>query len=258
MKISCIQMDISFGSPERNFEKAETLIERASKDKPDIIVLPELWTTGYDLTRLEEIGDRNAESSIQFLQTMAQKHNAAFIGGSVANKTADGVFNTLLAVSSTGELVHQYSKLHLFKLMDEHLHLSPGSGDASFKLDGHSLAGFICYDIRFPEWIRKHALEGAEAIFAVAEWPMPRLAHWRALLIARAIENQCFVVACNRAGSDPSNQFAGHSIIIDPWGEVVAEASEHEEILSAEIDLRLVEEVRGRIPVFTDRRPEFY
>ncbi|MGD6841773.1 carbon-nitrogen family hydrolase [Bacillus infantis] len=258
MKITCIQMDISFGSPERNFEKAETLIERASKEKPDIIVLPELWTTGYDLTRLEEIGDRNAESSIQFLQTMAQKHNAAFIGGSVANKTADGVFNTLLAVSSTGELLHQYSKLHLFKLMDEHLHLSPGSGDASFKLNGHSLAGFICYDIRFPEWIRKHALEGAEAIFAVAEWPLPRLAHWRALLIARAIENQCFVVACNRAGSDPSNQFAGHSIIIDPWGEVVAEASEHEEILSAEIDLRLVEEVRGRIPVFTDRRPEFY
>jgi omega-amidase len=258
MKITCIQMDISFGSPERNFEKAETLIERASKDKPDIIVLPELWTTGYDLTRLEEIGDRNAESSIQFLQTMAQKHNAAFIGGSVANKTADGVFNTLLAISSSAELVHQYSKLHLFKLMDEHLHLSPGSGDASFKLDGHSLAGFICYDIRFPEWIRKHALEGAEAIFAVAEWPLPRLAHWRALLIARAIENQCFVVACNRAGSDPSNQFAGHSIIIDPWGEVVAEASEHEEILSAEIDLRLVEEVRGRIPVFTDRRPEFY
>jgi omega-amidase len=258
MKITCIQMDISFGSPERNFEKAETLIERASKEKPDIIVLPELWTTGYNLTRLEEIGDRNAESSIQFLQTMAQKHNAAFIGGSVANKTADGVFNTLLAVSSTGELLHQYSKLHLFKLMDEHLHLSPGSGDASFKLNGHSLAGFICYDIRFPEWIRKHALEGAEAIFAVAEWPMPRLAHWRALLIARAIENQCFVVACNRAGSDPSNQFAGHSIIIDPWGEVVAEASEHEEILSAEIDLRLVEEVRGRIPVFTDRRPEFY
>jgi omega-amidase len=258
MKITCIQMDITFGSPEKNFEKAEKLIERASKDNPDIIVLPELWTTGYDLTRLEEIGDRNAESSIQFLQTMAQKHHTAFIGGSVANKTADGVFNTLLAVSSTGELVHQYSKLHLFKLMDEHLHLSPGSGNASFKLDGHSLAGFICYDIRFPEWIRKHALEGAEAIFVVAEWPLPRLAHWRALLIARAIENQCFVVACNRAGSDPSNQFAGHSIVINPWGEVVAEASEHEEILSAELDLRLVEEVRARIPVLTDRRPEFY
>ncbi|WP_366162718.1 carbon-nitrogen family hydrolase [Bacillus infantis] len=258
MKISCIQMDISFGSPEKNYEKAETLIERASKDNPDIIVLPELWTTGYDLTRLEEIGDRNAESSIRFLQTMAHKHHAAFIGGSIANKTEDGVFNTLLAVSSTGELLHQYSKLHLFQLMDEHLHLSPGSGDASFNLNGHPMAGFICYDIRFPEWIRKHALEGAEAIFLVAEWPLPRLAHWRALLIARAIENQCYVVACNRAGSDPANQFAGHSIIINPWGEVVAEASEHEEILSADLDLRLVEEVRARIPVFTDRKPEFY
>lgn len=95
-------------------------------------------------------------------------------------------------------------------------------------------------------------------LFISAEWPLPRLAHWRALLISRAIENQCYVVACNRVGSDPANAFAGHSMIIDPWGDIVCEASGREEILSGELDLAKVREVRGHIPIFADRRPELY
>ena len=138
------------------------------------------------------------------------------------------------------------------------MHLSSGNGKGSFTLDNHSFAGVICYDIRFPEWIRTHTTEGAEALFVVAQWPITRVDHWRALLIARAIENQCFVIACNRVGSDPNNQFAGHSMIIDPWGKIIAESSDQEEILYAEIDLQEVKKVREMIPVFTDRRPEFY
>ncbi|GAA3322609.1 hypothetical protein GCM10020331_043160 [Ectobacillus funiculus] len=88
----------------------------------------------------------------------------------------------------------------------------------------------------FPEWLRVHTSKGAEVLFVVAEWPLPRLVHWRTLLTARAIENQCYVVACNRAGSDPNNVFAGHSMIIDPWGEVVAEAGEGEEMLVGTLD----------------------
>jgi omega-amidase len=91
-----------------------------------------------------------------------------------------------------------------------------------------------------------------------AEWPEPRLSHWRHLLISRAVENQCYVVACNRAGKDPKNTFAGHSMVVDPWGEVIAEAGEDEEILFADLDLSLVQKVRSTIPVFTDRRPELY
>lgn len=116
----------------------------------------------------------------------------------------------------------------------------------------------ICYDIRFPEWIRAHTTKGAEAIFVVAEWPEPRLAHWRSLLIARAIENQCYVIACNRVGNDANNIFAGHSMIIDPWGEIIAEAGEKEEILTASINLDKVTEVRKTIPIFADRKPEYY
>lgn len=251
-------MDIVFGDPYKNYQTAERLIEKALTHKPDIIVLPELWTTGYDLTRLNEIADPKAVKTIEFLQNAAHKHQVHFIGGSVANQEENGVKNTLLVINKDGKLVHQYSKLHLFKLMDEHIYLEAGSEKGLFQLDNHQFAGVICYDIRFPEWIRAHTSEGAEALFVVAQWPALRLAHWRALLIARAIENQCYVIACNRSGNDPNNQFAGHSLIIDPWGEVIVEAGKSEEILLAEIEMDLVKEVRRQIPIFTDRKPKFY
>jgi omega-amidase len=257
-KVTCLQMDIAFGDPIKNYQHAEKLIETAMKDNPDIIVLPELWTTGYDLTRLDTIADKNAETTIEFLKKAAKKHQVHFVGGSVANRVEQGVKNTLLIINNEGKLVQKYSKLHLFKLMDEHLYLEAGEKTGLFELENRNFGGVICYDIRFPEWIRAHTVSGAEALFVVAEWPAPRLSHWRSLLIARAIENQCFVIACNRSGSDPNNEFAGHSMIIDPWGEVIAEAGANEEILSAEIKLDLVKEIRKQIPIFEDRRPDLY
>jgi omega-amidase len=257
-KITCLQMDIAFGDPNNNYRKAEKLIEEAMKEKPDIIVFPELWTTGYDLTRLEQIADKGAVTTISFLKNAAKKYKVHFVGGSVANHGETGVKNTLLIINKKGELVHSYSKLHLFKLMDEHLYLEAGEKEGLFELEGLTFSGVICYDIRFPEWIRTHTAKGAEALFVVAEWPAARLSHWRALLIARAIENQCFVIACNRSGYDPNNEFAGHSMIIDPWGEVIAEAGASEELLSAEIELDLVKDIRKQIPIFEDRRPDLY
>jgi omega-amidase len=251
-------MDIAFGSPNKNYQNAEKLIDEAMTEKPDIIVLPELWTTGYDLTRLEQIADKDAGNTIRFLRNAAIKYQVHFVGGSVANQGEKGVKNTLLIINKKGELVHSYSKLHLFKLMDEHLYLEAGDQEGLFELEGLTFSGVICYDIRFPEWIRTHTAKGAEALFVVAEWPAARLAHWRALLIARAIENQCFVIACNRSGSDPNNEFAGHSMIINPWGEVIAEAGANEEIVSAEIELDLVKDIRKQIPIFKDRRPDLY
>lgn len=251
-------MDIAFGDPNKNYQTAEMLIEKAMREKPDIIVLPELWTTGYDLTRLDTISDNGAAKTIEFFKLAAKKYQVHFVGGSVANRGDKGVKNTLLIINHEGQLVHTYSKLHLFKLMDEHLYLEAGEDKGLFELDNRTFGGLICYDIRFPEWIRAHTANGAEVIFVVAEWPAPRLSHWRSLLIARAIENQCFVIACNRSGHDPNNVFAGHSMIIDPWGEVMAEAGAEEEILSAEIDLDQVKDIRRQIPIFEDRRPDLY
>ncbi|MFC0477276.1 carbon-nitrogen family hydrolase [Robertmurraya beringensis] len=258
MRVSCIQMDISFGNVEENFQKAERLIESAMAEKPDLVILPELWTTGYDLTRLDVLADLEAKKSIEFLQKLAKKHHVHIVGGSVASQENNGVYNTMLVISNEGELVSTYSKAHLFKLMNEHEHLQSGSTNGMFALDKNLFAGFICYDIRFPEWIRAHTTEGAETIVVVAEWPLPRLNHWRSLLIARAIENQCFVIACNRSGSDPDNVFAGHSLIINPWGEVIAEGDELESIVTGQIDLAEVKKVRNTIPIFSDRRTDLY
>ncbi len=256
MNISCLQMDITFGDPQANFETANRMIMDACLSGTDIIVLPELWTTGYDLQNLPQLA--NIQEAISFLQEAAVKNDIHIIGGSVANQNGQDIYNSMPILAKDGQLIHTYSKLHLFKLMDEHLYLKDGHDTGLFSLEDRTFAGVICYDIRFPEWIRRHVLEGAEVLFVSAEWPLKRLDHWRALLIARAIENQCFIVACNRSGSDPNNQFAGHSMIIDPWGHVIAEADLGEQILQAEIDLDQVQQVRKTIPIFLDRKPDFY
>ncbi|HGH7174052.1 TPA: carbon-nitrogen family hydrolase [Bacillus wiedmannii] len=258
MKVACIQMDIVFGDVEKNIENAKNKISEAMKERPDVIVLPELWTTGYDLTRLTEIADRDGLQTKEKLKEWSKQYGVHIVGGSIAKQTEQGVTNTMYVVTNKGELINEYSKVHLFQLMDEHKYLIAGNSTGEFKLDDVECAGTICYDIRFPEWMRVHTAKGAKVLFVVAEWPLVRLAHWRLLLQARAIENQCYVVACNRAGKDPNNEFAGHSLIVDPWGEVVVEATEEASILFGELTFEKIEEVRKGIPVFADRRPELY
>ncbi|MEC1262389.1 carbon-nitrogen family hydrolase [Bacillus swezeyi] len=255
--ISCLQFNISYGNPSENFKKAERLIE-AESSHADILVLPELWTTGYDLKNLDTIGDEDGKQTKTWLQKTAKANNVHIVCGSVAVKKKNGVYNTMYIADKNGNLIKEYSKAHLFQLMDEHLYLSSGSADGSFEIEGARAAGFICYDIRFPEWIRKHTSKGAGIIFVSAEWPRPRLDHWRSLLIARAIENQCFVAACNCSGKDPANEFAGHSMVIDPLGHVLAEAGHEETVVKAEIDLNDIDQARGQIPVFEDIRKDLY
>ncbi|WP_167357366.1 carbon-nitrogen family hydrolase [Anoxybacillus pushchinoensis] len=257
MNIACIQMDIAFGEPEKNKQTVVRYMEQIARNV-DVVVLPELWTTGYDLARLGDIADENGEDAKTFLSSLARAYNVHIVGGSVAKKTERQITNTMYIVDRNGDVVCEYSKLHLFKLMDEHKHLQAGETTGIFSLDGVTGAGVICYDIRFPEWIRAHVLHGAEVLFVVAEWPLVRLHHWRTLLMARAIENQCYVVACNRAGKDPNNEFAGHSLIIDPWGNILAEGDEQETVIVANIDINEVQDVRARIPIFSDRRPDVY
>ena len=116
----------------------------------------------------------------------------------------------------------------------------------------------ICYDLRFPELFRRYALEGARLMILPAAWPHPRRMHWRTLLRSRAIENQCFVAACNRVGTADDVSFFGSSAVIDPWGETLIEGGETEALLTVRIDLDTVEATRAKIPIFADRRPELY
>ncbi|MGD6801716.1 carbon-nitrogen family hydrolase [Rossellomorea aquimaris] len=260
LRIACLQIDIQYGRPEENRKNVSQEFQKLfeKEKKLDVVVLPELWTTGYDLTRLDKISDDEGKESIEFLSGLAQKYSINIVGGSVAKKSGENITNTLYSFDRSGNLLGEYSKVHLFKLMDEHHYLSAGNTSGAVTIEGVPSAAFICYDIRFPEWMRTHTAGGAEVLYVAAEWPLARVYHWRTLLLARAIENQCYVVACNRSGSDPNNEFGGHSMIIDPWGEIIAEAGEGEEVIVSELDLDKVKQVRKQIPIFQDRRPELY
>lgn len=260
IKVAVCQMDVQYGQPEANFRTVESLVEQVMEreEKPDVILFPELWNTGYDLTRLDEIADPDGERSKAMFSRLAQTYGVSIIGGSVAEMRSDGVYNTSYVFDDAGREVYHYSKIHLFRLLDEEKYLSAGNSLELFQLKETPVSVQICYDIRFPEAARKIAVSGGKVLFVSAQWPHPRLNHWRQLLIARAIENQMYIVACNRVGEGGGHSFCGHSMVVDPWGEVIAEGMQQEEILFAELDTDKVDEIRQKIPVFQDRRTELY
>ncbi|WP_028390149.1 carbon-nitrogen family hydrolase [Bacillus cihuensis] len=258
MKIACVQMDIAFGEPDQNYTAIEKYIEEAAKAQADVIVFPEMWNTGYALDQLDRLADREGSITRKLLSQLAKKHQVNIVGGSVATKRGDKYFNTMYIVDRTGKIVAAYDKAHLFKLMDEHVYLNEGQSMNVFEMNGITCGGVICYDLRFPEWIRTHALNGAKIMFIPAQWPKQRIDHWQLLLQARAIENQCFIVAVNRVGNDPNNEFNGHSMVIAPWGELLISNQTEEGILYADLELEEVDQVRKTIPVFKDRRTDLY
>lgn len=260
LRLALLQMNIEAGNPEVNFAKLSAMLEEAVSGavKPDVIMFPEMWNTGYALTEIQTIADPNGERTIAFLSAFSKKHGVHIIGGSIAELKENDVRNTIYAFDRDGNKVADYSKIHLFRLMEEEKYLAAGDKLGKLEIEGAQAGMMICYDIRFPELARKLALDGAKLLFVPAEWPHPRLHHWRTLLTARAIENQMFVIACNRMGTSGDTHFFGHSIVLDPWGEIIAEAGEDETILYADIDLSLVDTVRAKIPVFEDRRPTLY
>ncbi|WP_342414646.1 carbon-nitrogen family hydrolase [Paenibacillus sp. FSL R10-2782] len=260
--VALIQTHIELGNPPENRSHIRTLMEQAVtvELKPDLIVLPEMWNTGYALDRIHELADQEGAETREWISAFASTHQVNVVAGSIAEKKSDGhVYNTMLVFDRSGAEVASYSKIHLFRLMDEEKYLQPGEEKVLFTLDGGIQAGAsICYDIRFPELARSLALSGANLLIVPAEWPHPRLHHWRTLLTARAIENQMYVIACNRVGRSGDTDFFGHSLIIDPWGEIIAEGGEQEDIITGTIESALVQDVRGRIPVFEDRRTSLY
>jgi omega-amidase len=260
LTVSLLQMDIAIGEPDTNFARLEVLMRQAVEApvKPDVLIFPEMWNTGYALEQIHELADKEGSRTQAFISAFAAKHQVHVIAGSIANKQADQVFNTIYMFDREGRAVADYSKIHLFRLMEEEKYLASGDQIGNFELEGIPAGAMICYDIRFPELARKLALGGAQILFVPAEWPKPRLHHWRTLLMARAIENQMYIVACNRVGTSGTTEFFGHSMVINPWGEIIAECGESEEILQASVELSEVERVRRTIPIFEDRRPQVY
>lgn len=261
LHIALIQMDVKIGKPDENFQHLAHLMERAVSEgetKPDVIVFPEMWNAGYALDEIHHLADEDGARTKEMMAAFSQKHHVQIVAGSVSQKIDGQVFNTIFVFDKNGQLQADYSKMHLFRLMDEEKHLVAGEELGRLQVEGVEAGMMICYDIRFPELARTLALSGARLLFVPAQWPHPRLHHWRTLLMARAIENQMYVIACNRVGTSGTASFFGHSMVIDPWGEIISEAGEEETTVRVTIDLGLVEDVRARIPIFADRRPTLY
>jgi predicted amidohydrolase len=250
-------MNIALGDTRKNTQQFEEAAEEAARRGSHLLVLPELWSTGYALDQARELGSQLNVGTFAHVSTIATQQKISIIG-SVLEKRGVEVANSAAFFAPNGKLLGVYRKIHLFRLMDEHKWLQPGAAPLLMDLPWGKTAIAICYDLRFPELFRRYAVDGAKLIIVPAEWPLQRLEHWRALVQARAIENQCYVVACNACGMTGDTAFAGHSMIVDPWGKIVVEAGETPVLLTADIELDLVDEVRVRIPVFQDRREDVY
>ncbi len=256
--ISLGQMDVRLGEPEANWEVVKRLTLDAARRGSDLVLFPELWSTGYDLENAGRFATAVDAGIFARLAELARSAGIHIVGSCLSLLGAGRFGNTAAWFDPDGRLLGDYSKVHLFRLMDEDQYLAAGDHLSLVDVPWGPAGLAICYDLRFPEQFRAYALAGARLALVPAEWPHPRLAHWRTLLRARAIENQMFVVACNRVGRSRETDFCGHSAVIDPWGEVVMEAGEEAMLLTATIDTAVTEHVRRKIPVFQDRRPDVY
>ncbi len=260
MRTGILQFDVCIGDRKENQRRVASWLEAAwtPSDAVTAIVLPEIWDVGYALDEKESVADENGRQALEFLGGLARKYNVWFVGGSVMAKTDEGYVNRAQIINPAGELVNYYDKAHLIGLMDEDKHFLRGRRKCEFEIEGVKAAACICYDIRFCEWQRTFAVDGAEVLFVSAEWPMARIEHWKALLKARAIENQMYVVACNRAGTSKGTLFGGSSAVIDPLGGTLYAGGYGEETAYVTIDTDAVGKTRSYLTVFEDRVPDLY
>lgn len=259
MKISCIQMEMRLGEADANFAHAEALIRKnVAADHPDVVVLPETWNTGFFPKDLASCADKDGERTKAVFSALAKELNVNIVCGSVANRKADGFYNTAYVFDRSGAVAAEYDKTHLFTPSGEHEYFQAGTHTCRFELEGKKCGLIICYDLRFPELTRTMTLEGVDLLFVVAQWPEKRTMHLVTLARARAIENQMFLALCNSVGAAGDTRCGGHSAIIDPWGEYLARAWDGEETITAEADFSVIDGIRSSINVFRDRRPELY
>jgi omega-amidase len=263
LTVSLAQIEVANSQPEVNLRKGQLLIAEAARRGSEVVCFPEMWTTGFNWANNERMAAEH-EKTLDRIAGMAKGYGI-WINGSMPALDEDGkISNTSILFNPQGERTATYRKTHLFSLIGEEKHMAAGKtlglAETPWGLTGLS----VCYDIRFPELFRTYALKGARIVFSPMAFPHPRLELWKILVRARAIENQMFVVGTNQVGREdfgPDNlvTYCGDSVIIDPWGKTVVEASETEEaLLTVAIDLDLVEEARSKIKVLADRRPDLY
>jgi predicted amidohydrolase len=252
---AALQFNLSIGNINSNLAKGFAALQRAGERGAQLAVMPEMWSSGYAYRQLRELADQTP----QVLATLSEitRRLKMVVVGSLPEMDAGKIYNTAYVVDR-GELVGRYRKLHLFSTMQEDRFLAAGDQALTVDTSAGRLGVAICYDLRFPELFRKLALEGAEMICVPAEWPKPRQEHWNALIRARAIENQLFLIAANCCGVQGKLDFFGHSQLVSPLGHLLAYADAEETELVADLDFSEMVQYRKQIDTLGDRRPDIY
>ena len=253
MKMTSIQPEMKDRSKPENLAYILSIVDACPHS--DLILLPEIWPSGFFCFDRYRAESESIDGPIvaTFRQKAAERA-CHILMGSIVEKDGNQLFNTSLLLDSQGQIIARYRKIHLFGYQSEEKKLLTAGKEVVVAPTPWGPAGIsTCYDLRFPEFFRKMVDKGATIFLVASAWPLVRLEAWRLFNQARALENLAYLISCNCAGSNAGNRYAGHSMIVDPLGKVIAEGGEKEEVVTAEIDPGLVDSVRGEFS-FLDNR----
>lgn len=263
MLVALAQFSPKQGDIVSNLERISGFAKEGSDRGVSLLCLPEVCTTGFPWNQKTQCL-QDTDKNIKKMSEIAKTYGISICGSFLIDIAKDKPANTFLYFEADGSLSVRYSKIHLFKQFKESDHLNAGASIVTVSTALGRIGCSICYDLRFPELFRKCALDGAELQILPAAFPHPRLEHWRAMVQARAMENQNFIIATNQCGYEGGNttedgiHYCGHSLIVHPSGDILFEAGEGEELGIVKVDLLDIEKVRTSMHCLSDRRPELY
>jgi predicted amidohydrolase len=255
MRIALAQIKLGCGTQAENLEKTEDWCRQAADQGADLILLPELWASGYDIKNGEKHASRTGEGSFLAMENWALKYGIS-IGGSLLEQADQGIYNTFALYHPDQSPPAFYRKTHLFGLLGEDKWLLAGDKPVLVDTPWGKTGLAICYDLRFPHMFRWYAQRGATFILISAVWPQKRIPQWQELLKARAIENQVFIGAVNRTGKLDDEKLGGSSVLVDPMGLVRPDFHRREELMVQSIDFQEVRKVRDWMGVLDDQRSD--
>ncbi len=254
-RVITLQFNVKPGAPADNIAEVRALLDQSEAAAGSLVVLPELWATGFDYPRCIELAQQTPALLLE-LQKIAVASGLMIAGSMLelpeGERKEKKPWNTFFIVDAKG-VVGKYRKQHLFGFWNEDRFFTAGDRPEPIAT-AHGVVGpLVCYDLRFPALARGHAFAGADILVVSAQWPKSRLDHWQILLQARAVENQAFVVGCNSCGLGGKIEFGGHSMVIGPDGRILAEAGEENEVVSCELPTGAVRDLRRRFCTVAER-----
>ena len=266
LKIGLIQMKVE-EDKKQNLLKASKLVSEISLEKPDIVILPEMFSCPYNSCNFPLYAEEEGDYSFNFLSNIAKTNNIYLIAGSIPEKEGDKIYNTSYVFNRQGNKVGKHRKIHLFDIdiknkqkFKESDTLSAGNEVTVFDTEFGKIGLCICYDFRFPELARLMVNKGAKAIIVPASFNMTTgPAHWHIMFRSRALDNQVYTIGCSPSRDYNSSYISyGHSLIVSPFGEILCELDEKENLITYSIDLDYIDQVREELPLLHHRRNDLY